>query len=146
MPYKDPAVRRAKMKEKYHSKSLEERRAYQRAYYHNNKEKKQAYCRKYYQENRDKAYAKRLMKDYGLTLDDYNQMLEEQNGVCKICHGTCTHNQRREAGTLSVDHCHTTGKVRGLLCGKCNSALGFLNDDIQSVKRMVKYLEDSPTQ
>ena len=123
----------------------ERRRAYQREYYRKNKEKQREYFKKYYQENRDKTYAKNLMKDYGLTLDDYNQMLEEQNGVCKICHGTCTHSQRRVAGTLSVDHCHTTGKVRGLLCNKCNTALGFLNDDLQTVKRMVDYLEDSLT-
>ena len=121
------------------------RRKYMREYHAKNKEKHNEYGRNYYHNNRDKAYAANLMKEYGLTLDDYNQMLEEQNGVCKICHGTCTHPQRREAGTLCVDHCHTTGKVRGLLCNKCNTALGFLNDDLQTVKRMVDYLEDSLT-
>jgi hypothetical protein len=64
------------------------------------------------------------LQKYGITTDDYLVMLEAQNGVCVIC-------QREDAlGTrLCVDHCHETGRVRGLLCRKCNQTLGAHNDD-----------------
>ena len=77
------------------------------------------------------------LKRYGITTDTYYQMLKSQNGVCKICSQACLTGRE-----LCVDHCHTTGKVRGLLCGKCNSGLGSFNDNIQSLKMAIEYLED----
>lgn len=74
---------------------------------------------------------------YGITDDDYRRILIEQNGVCAICH---EFNGGR-AGRLNIDHCHITGKVRGLLCHKCNRALGLLNDNIEKLYGAIAYLQ-----
>lgn len=62
---------------------------------------------------------KHLKNKYGITVDDYEKMFTEQNGVCKICQEIC-----KSGKSLAVDHCHETGRVRGLLCAKCNTNLG----------------------
>ena len=82
----------------------------------------------------------KLKRMYGITQQDFITMLEEQKSKCKIC-GI---NSLEELGTiLYVDHCHTTGKVRGLLCQKCNTGLGYFKDDTEILKKATKYLEDS---
>ncbi len=73
-------------------------------------------------------------KRYGLTADDLARMLREQDGACAIC-------KRRPARWLCIDHCHATKKVRGLLCHKCNAALGFLGDDVDRLRRAAAYLD-----
>lgn len=78
-----------------------------------------------------------LKTKYGITLEDYNIMLFEQDGCCTICN---THHTEFTKG-LAVDHCHTTGKVRGLLCVQCNLALGNFKDDITLMKKAIKYLK-----
>jgi hypothetical protein len=70
---------------------------------------------------------------YGITLEQYNMLLEEQNGACAIC-GT------KSDSYLSVDHDHKTKIVRGLLCQSCNIALGLLHDDIGLGERAIEYL------
>ena len=82
---------------------------------------------------------RQLYYSYGITLVEYNKILTIQNGKCAIC-------QTSEYGSKSdkyfyVDHCHDTGIVRGLLCAKCNSAIGYLNDDIGTVERALNYLK-----
>jgi len=76
------------------------------------------------------------MKLYGITLDDYNKMFAEQEGKCSIC-GTHVCSTGR---ALAVDHDHETGKVRGLLCANCNTALGKFNDDVELLKKAIDYL------
>lgn len=76
------------------------------------------------------ARNKRLLRTYNMTIEDYDQMLDEQEGVCAICG---EHETRRLHGViarLSVDHDHKTGKVRGLLCTNCNVGLGYLDNKI----------------
>jgi hypothetical protein len=80
------------------------------------------------------------LKVYGLTLEDYNKMLEAQQGVCVVCKQQETKVISGKPQPLSVDHCHTTGKVRGLLCSKCNHALGLLEDNPKRVKSMLDYI------
>jgi len=75
-------------------------------------------------------------KAFGIDLKDYNYMLTEQNNRCWICGLTAKDNNKR----LAVDHCHTTGKVRGLLCNSCNRALGMFKDDISYLQRAILYL------
>ena len=67
---------------------------------------------------------KDLKKKYGITIEDYNRMLEEQGGVCAIC-GTVS---PRQSGVFSVDHDHETSRVRGLLCHRCNMGMAFMDD------------------
>ena len=75
-------------------------------------------------------------RHYGIGLVEYTQMLEVQGGVCAICGCPCATGRR-----LAVDHCHTTGKVRGLLCGNCNKGLGSFKDDPRLIRKAIDYLE-----
>lgn len=86
--------------------------------------------------NPDKAKDIKLRRYYGITIDQYRQMEKEQNHVCKICESKC-----KTGRELSVDHCHKTGKVRGLLCGTCNYMLGSALDRVDLLAKGIKYLE-----
>lgn len=78
--------------------------------------------------------ARRLKYTFGITEEDFTTMYKEQAGVCAICKLTSN-------STLHIDHCHTTGKVRGLLCSRCNTGLGQFKDSIESLQEAIKYLE-----
>ena len=76
----------------------------------------------------------RLKKEFGLTVEDYEQLHETQGGKCAVC-------GRPENGRrLDVDHCHTTGKIRGLLCNPCNQSLGLLGESPERIKGLLAYL------
>lgn len=81
-----------------------------------------------------------LRKSYGLTTELFNQMFENQEGLCGVCsvlmHNGRTHDMRKAC----VDHDHETSKVRGLLCLKCNLALGYLNHTPQLLQNAAGYL------
>ena len=81
----------------------------------------------------------RLKNIYGLTIKEYDKMLQEQSNACAICKTTDTSSCR--GGTFHVDHNHDTGKVRQLLCHKCNTAIGLLNEDPFLFDAAKKYLE-----
>lgn len=78
-----------------------------------------------------------LKRRYGITIADYNRMFEEQEGKCLIC----TKHQSELTKALNIDHCHTTGKVRGLLCNTCNRSLGAFYDNIEILENAIKYLK-----
>lgn len=79
---------------------------------------------------------KNRLKLYGLTPQEYEEMVERQNGVCAIC------GFPESAGKLlGVDHCHRTGKVRQLLCSNCNNGLGKFKDDLVLLRKATGYLE-----
>lgn len=84
---------------------------------------------------RSRAHA--LQTFYGITEAEYEQMYAKQNGSCAIC--GCTQPDTR----FCVDHCHTTGAVRGLLCNDCNTTLGKFNDDIERFYKAIAYLQAS---
>ena len=90
-------------------------------------------------ETKDKIRNWRLLQTYGITNQDYEQMLENQ-GFC--CAGCGLHQNILEK-KLNVDHDHVTGKVRGLLCGNCNRALGLVKDNMETLVRLQEYLEKS---
>jgi hypothetical protein len=87
----------------------------------------------------------RLRHDYGITLEEYTRLLDKQKGLCAICgkppKGGSPTNQR-----LHVDHNHTTGKVRGLLCKNCNTAIGFLGEDLSRIEASIRYLRSEGSQ
>ena len=76
-------------------------------------------------------------KTYGVTLEWYNETSKKQNGRCIICNGK----PKASHGRLSVDHCHTSGTVRGLVCGRCNLAIGLIDDNWETASKMAKYLK-----
>lgn len=79
----------------------------------------------------------KLKARFGISLDIYNQLLTDQNYQCFICNKTKSANGH----SLAVDHCHKTGKIRGLLCKACNIALGNFKEDIKSLQNAIVYLE-----
>jgi len=88
---------------------------------------------------RHKVIARKFQLKYkfGLTLEDYNSMFDEQQGKCAVC----GRHQSELKLSLAVDHNHETGKVRGLLCSGCNTALGMLRENKNSILSMVEYLK-----
>ena len=104
------------------------------SYYARNREaliekKKQAY-RLNKAPHRDRC----LRKNYNLSLKEYERLLGQQHGVCAICR------QPQSRRNLCVDHCHKTGKIRGLLCDSCNLVLGKFKDNGVLFMRTIKYL------
>lgn len=82
-----------------------------------------------------------LTRAYNITLDDYRGLLVTQGHKCAICGGEgFIMNKDRHKLKLVVDHCHDTGRVRGLLCHNCNRALGLLKDSIATMNRAIDYL------
>jgi hypothetical protein len=102
-----------------------------------NPEKARQAEKKWRDKNSDPRRHKRLQTRYGVTLEQYEVVLKRQSGVCAICNETS-----RDGRRLAVDHCHYTGKIRGLLCFHCNTAVGKLGDTADKVARAVKYLAD----
>lgn len=108
-----------------------------------------AYCKpchnyssnKWFRENRHKGIEVRknahLKRTYGISLLDYESMLKKQGGSCAICKNNDTNRK------LAVDHCHKTNKIRGLLCGKCNRAIGMLDDNLENAKNLVEYIKQN---
>lgn len=98
--------------------------------------------RKYKAEAPERVAARKrkahLKKEFGITPSVYDAMLAAQNGVCAIC-GTNTPSPHRV--NFYVDHCHTTGKIRGLLCGSCNTGLGHFKDNPDLLTTAISYLE-----
>ncbi len=90
-----------------------------------------------YEDNR-----KACLRKYGLTPDEYKAMEQAQNGKCAICGrlGNPDSNGTGKRLALSVDHCHSTGKVRGLLCGPCNRGIGDFAESAEAMQSAIKYL------
>lgn len=99
-------------------------------------------CRKKYDRERwengldQKVRAVRLDKKYGMTPEDWDRLHDEQLGRCPICLRTLA-----EVGSIHIDHDHTTGKIRGLLCNCCNMGIGQLQDSPDVIRRALQYLE-----
>lgn len=160
------AERKLQMDRDYRKRNLEKCRQKEREYNETHREERNAYFREYYatsetrrekskestrnwrknnpekvrQRWQSRSYLTRLdhhlRGKFGITLAEYNDMLEKQDGLCAIC-GQPPRGQRR----LGVDHCHETGKVRQLLCHPCNSGMGLLGDNIETLQRAIAYLE-----
>lgn len=129
----------------------EARRAYQREYRLRNRERiyerqrawraargdqQRKYARDYYARNRDRYRIYRLRTRYGAEAAEQILALEkEQEDKCALC--------RKQAKRLVVDHCHDSRRIRGLLCVRCNTALGALGDTEEAAQRLASYLRNS---
>ena len=102
---------------------------------------KAAYARGWRKDNPRKSRSIDLKKMFGISIEQYEEMLHAQGGVCKICGET----ERRVDGVgrytnLCVDHCHSTGRIRGLLCTRCNRGIGLFGDKLEIVEMAATYL------
>lgn len=94
----------------------------------------------------DKRRWSTIKKKFGIIKADYEIMLAKQNNVCAICKKPERMAQKKSRGItshLSVDHCHLTKKIRGLLCRRCNAALGGFNDCINTLQSAIDYIKAS---
>lgn len=118
----------------------------QRVYYHKNRErillkrksrKPRAICSEY-----DKYLDYYYKSKYGILYSDYLVILNSQNGLCNICGlpETQVDTRRNKVKRLAVDHCHTTGKIRGLLCHECNTGLGKFKDNPELLNKAIQYI------
>ena len=110
--------------EEYKKRQLEQQLARRRA----NPEK--------YREMGKRSERRRRLKRYGITEDGYNEMYSSQEGKCKICF-----TELKDGRSSSIDHCHNSGIVRGLLCSHCNIMLGMAKDNCETLERAIKYLK-----
>jgi len=129
MPQKSKEQKAAYMKE------------YNKEYREKNKEQIAAWNKEYYEENKEQIAAQgkeyRLKSKYGMTLTENNVLLQKQNNKCKICLVEFSN------VTPNVDHCHTTNKIRGLLCRACNTGLGQFKDNTKLLTKAINYLEEN---
>lgn len=109
-------------------------RAVRRIRYSINPDEKIRRSRQYYHNNKAEIRKRNILKLYGIDESTYNSILESQGGGCAIC--------GKKNIRLAVDHCHKTGKVRGILCHTCNNGIGFLGDSISGLVKAYKYLKN----
>lgn len=116
--------------------------------YKKNIEKRREYSKTYRKTYRKlehvKKYDKHMdrvsnLKKFGLTIEQYDNMLQSQNSVCKICGKP---ELAKVGNRLAVDHCHKTGKVRGLLCSLCNKGIGHFYDSVELLQKTIDYLNE----
>lgn len=131
----------------------ERRRAYQRQYQKERRARDPVYLekqraavrectrRRYHKdpEYRARKNKARNIRRYGLTIEQYDSMLIEQGGGCAICK---VQTGNRTGSRLHIDHCHDSGRVRGLLCSSCNMLLGCAGDSIEHLLDCISYLRE----
>jgi len=92
------------------------------------------------------AFLDKVLKaEYGITLDEYNDMLQQQDYTCAVCNEPETIRQGDKVKRLSVDHDHETGKIRSLLCHRCNTALGLILEDKDRLLSLIQYIDEHKT-
>lgn len=123
------------------------RNAARRDYREANAEREKANGRDRYGRTKEQIRSYNRKRAYGVSQEEFDRMAEAQNGVCLICGNPPS--GKGKSNILHVDHCHDTGRIRGLLCTNCNCGIGFFKDDPELVKKALFYLEggglgDSP--
>jgi len=120
----------------YYATHKEQKSRYRAEYEEANKEQLTQYRKEYQQANREQKRVYKLAKRYGLTAKMWTFLYQQQRGVCAICDKPFADND------CVVDHCHVTGKVRGLLCRRCNAGLGQFDDCADRVLKVHQYLSN----
>lgn len=127
--------------QKYYWRNPEKFREYARKKRAANPEKHKEYTRKSREKYPDAERERHLKRKFNMTAADYDKMHEAQKGLCAICFQPETKSDKGRLYRLAVDHCHRTGKVRGLLCFKCNSAMGSFEKRDVPIINIELYLE-----
>jgi hypothetical protein len=143
--HKEETLKQCKKYASEHKKEIKQR---QHRWYKRNKKQHSRCNKQYYLKHKKrllKLSRKQRLKSLNLSINDYNLMIQEQNGVCAICKQTETLKKTNgtHARRLSVDHDHKSGKVRGLLCNRCNIILGKIEDNTFLLNTMIKYLQNN---
>lgn len=99
-----------------------------------NRDRVRESTKKYTMTHRERARDRKLRRRYGITLEQYNQMLAMQGGVCAVC-------RRSQSAPLHLDHDHDTKVIRGLLCRRCNRFIGLAHDDADILRAGAEYLD-----
>lgn len=94
-------------------------------------------CSEWAKANRERRRGYGIKHQYGITVQTYDRLLAKQGGMCAIC------NRPSGKRRLAIDHCHSTGVVRGLLCTRCNQGLGHFQDNTDYLVNAAKYLQES---
>lgn len=123
----------------WRGKNKDKMKQYMQEWREANKENIQEYNSRWKQANPDYSIDKHLKQQYGISIKEYCEMLEKQNFRCAICN---THESEALRSKLFVDHCHSTGKIRSLLCHNCNTALGHTKEDINRLEAMIAYIKE----
>lgn len=113
-------------------KYRERRRKYQKAYYKKHQKKLRRDSIEWRKANPEVKRNTRILKSYGITLDQYNAMFRKQNRKCKLC---------GRKVRLVLDHCHDTGRLRGFICQRCNLGIAALGDNAQGLLKALRYLQ-----
>ena len=122
--------------QEYQEKNREKLRKQNREAYWQNKEWHHKYHKNWRKHNARLVRNTNYKRKFGITIDDFDEILKKQGGACALC-GKHEWNGKR----ISVDHDHNSGKVRGLLCNRCNTALGALGDTVESIEKVLQYLK-----
>lgn len=122
---------------------MECQRATTRAWQAANADKVREYNARRYADKKKRDHRQWWLRLYKLTPEDYERLLDAQGGVCAVCQQPERYVDARtgEPRRLAVDHCHSTNRVRGLLCGSCNRGLGQFKDDSNLLRRAAAYLD-----
>ena len=149
-----------KYNREWNKKNETHRKSQQKQYREEHKEYLRERRKKYYRKNRerirhnqtvytinnivrlrDDRRKRQLSIKYNLSDEEYSKMFSEQGGICAICGNPETANRNGIVKQLTVDHNHITRQIRGLLCQKCNSAIGYLGEDIEIFRNAISYIE-----
>lgn len=98
-------------------------------------------AREYWNKHSMGRQKNKLRFHYGMSVEEYTAKLLKQNGVCAICGKPETRITKGTLNSLCVDHSHKTNLIRGLLCSKCNSMLGFVDEDVKVLQSAIRYLK-----
>jgi hypothetical protein len=130
-------------RKEYHIEHSKELNAKSSQWAKNNPDKVRKNGLKYRSSHREEEKNRALKYKYSLSSEDYENILEKQNGVCVVCGREETAVDRNgNIKKLQVDHDHITGEIRGLLCSTCNRGIGYLQDDIYIVEKALQYLKE----
>jgi hypothetical protein len=142
-------IERRKRYQKEYTSSEEykkRKREYANKRYHIVREKMLAVQREYYAKNRkgeigrDYRRNKDYKRNYGITLDEFNCMLEKQNGLCSCCGVKMVFRDKVDCTFPCLDHNHKTGKIRAIICSACNLTIGISKESVDRLRACIKYL------
>lgn len=135
MPHVDPEAKKQYFKE-YYRKRKQKLDAYKKEWVEANPDKVKAHSKKYNAKSKEKRQQWQRNYLYGLSHEQFEEMLKKQENKCALCERSF------DEAKVFVDHCHSVGNVRGLLCPACNTALGLIKDDLGWLAKAKQYLTE----